>query len=188
MTNSDSPRRPRVTREQSESAAREIFPAPLTNEELNWFVDRSNKIEGALNRLEHEPLRLGRQFAELVAVVTKGYMETFGDSSETRRRAMTDVLAFLSRTLGVSQSKVRLYLNAWQKVHARPEALAFLRMTDMQLLLGQHIGDAIIDAVIERRRADLTMSTREVRALIARLQRDEQGPAGHESGLGAPSQ
>ncbi|WP_321817837.1 MULTISPECIES: hypothetical protein [unclassified Paraburkholderia] len=59
-------------------------------------------------------------------------------------------------------------------------------MTDMQLLVGEHISDEIIDAVIEMRTDDPTVSTRDVKAFVARLLRAGPGPAEHESGPDAP--
>ena len=186
MSTSDSPKRIRLTREQIESAARELCGA-LSEEDLRRIVDSSLEIESALDRIANDPLRLARRFADITSAITRRYIESYGDSPETRGRAMTAALDHLTRLHGISASKARLYIHAWKKFQARPEALEFLRMTDMQLLVGKHIGDGIIDAVIERRAADPTMSTREVKAFIAGLLRDEAGPAAHEGDPDAPS-
>ncbi|MEK6291456.1 MAG: hypothetical protein V4793_08720, partial [Paraburkholderia tropica] len=47
------------------------------------------------------------------------------------------------------------------------EAVEFLRQTDMQLLLPKDLGDEIVNAVIEQRKANPELSTREVKNLIA---------------------
>lgn len=186
MSTSDSPKRIRLTREQIESAAREQLCGALSEEDLRRIVDSSLEIESALDRIANDPLRLARRFADITSAITRRYIESYGDSPETRRRAMTAALDHLTRLHGISASKARLYIEAWKKFQARPEVLEFLRMTDMQLLVGKHIGDEIIDAVIERRAADPIMSTREVKAFIEELLRGEPGPAAHE-GVDAPS-
>lgn len=124
MSTSDSPERKRLTREQIESAAHEQLGAQLNSEGMRRIVDSSLEIDSALDRIVHEPMRLGRIFAELTSTVTPSYIENFGDSQETRRRAMAAVFEHLTHMHGVSQSKARLYIHAWQKFQAPPEALA----------------------------------------------------------------
>jgi hypothetical protein len=124
MSTSDSPKRIRLTREQIESTAREQLAAPLGREALQCIVDSTLEIDSALDRIVQEPLQLGRCFADLTSTVTRSYIENFGDSQETRRRAMTAAFEHLTRMHGVSQSKTRLYIHAWQKFQAGPEALA----------------------------------------------------------------
>lgn len=158
-----------LTREQIESAARETLAFPPNDEGLRDIIDGSLSLSDSLESITREQLRLGQRFAEVMTMVTKAFVTNYGESSRTRREAEKTALDHLARLHGISASTVRLYIAAYQKFHARPEAISFLRLTDMQLLLGKDISDEIVNAVIEQRRADLAMSTREVKSLISRM-------------------
>lgn len=114
----------------------------------------------------HDHLKLGGQFAEIVRRVTGVYIANYGDDRQTRRRARHNALEFITRLHAIGESTVRLYINAFERFHAMPRAVEFLRLTDMQLLLAADIGDDIVEAVIARRVADPTVSTRMMKEFI----------------------
>lgn len=185
MNNSAPSSQARLTREQIESAARETFAIPPGNQALQPAIESTLNLVDSFENITREQLRIGFQFGEVVAEVTAAFIKKFGDSSETRREAEQAAIDFLSRRYGISPAAARLYLHAHQKFHSRPDAVKFLRLSDMQLLLGRHISEPVIDAVIRQRAATPAMSTHDVSALIDGLLRDETGTTGQTDEPGA---
>jgi hypothetical protein len=124
----------------------------------------------------HDQLKLGREFAKIVRHTTSAYIANYGDGRRTRLRARDDAFVYIMRLHPISKSTVRLYINMFERFYAMPRAIESLRQTDMQLLLGADIGDDIVDAVIERRVTDPTVSTRTVKQLIDSLRRGGRTP------------
>ena len=150
-------------------AARGAFGNILPEDMIHDLVCSSNEINGSIRRIMHEHLSLGFQFGEIMRRVHSAYVASFGDSQRTSRRAKDDAFAYIEKLHRVSNSKVRMHLRAYAKFHSNTEAVEYLRQTDMQLLLAKDLGDDIVNAVIEKRKANPETSTREVKALIAAL-------------------
>lgn len=124
------------------------------------------------------PMYLGFKFSVIMRTVQHAYIASRGDSPRTLRRANKDAFSYIEEYSRFSNSMIRLYLNAYARFHNNPDAVEFLRLTDMQLLLGKDIGNDIVNTIIERRKASPDMSTREVKKLIAALrQKQDDLPA-----------
>ncbi len=148
-------------------AARGAFGNILPEETILDLVCSSNEINESERRIMHEHLNLGFRFGEIIRSVHRAYAAKFGDNPRTSQRAKHDALAYIEKLHRISNSKVRMHLTAYAKFHSNTEAIEFLRQTDMQLLLAKDLGDDIVTAVIEQRKTNPEMSTREVKTLIA---------------------
>jgi predicted nucleic acid-binding Zn-ribbon protein len=149
------------------SAARETFGNSLPEELIQDLMRSSTEINESVRRIMHEHMALGFRFGEILRTVHRAYIANYGDSTKTLQRARADAYFYIEKLHRFSHSKIRLHLDSYAKFHANSEAVEFLRQTDMQLLLGKDIGDEIVNAVIDARKANPEMSTREVRDLIA---------------------
>lgn len=163
------------TRAEIAVAARESFATVLSEEAVDSVMNSSTEINESVRRIMHEHMNLGFRFGEIVRIVQDAYILQFGDNRKTTARAATDALAYIEKLHQISISKIRLHIGAYNKFHDNAEAVEFLRLTDMQYLLGRDIGEDIVEAVIERRKDDPEMSTRTVKELvnIMRQQNDE---------------
>lgn len=152
--------------DQFTDATQEMFP-DVPDELRRTIAGHSAAIDKAVARINPGYMNLASKFLETQSLLTKAYIAHYGESRVTRQRAATDAVAYLTRLFGLSASTIRLYINSYERFHDKPDAIDFLRLTDMQLLLGQDIDDSLVDAVIRRRRDDPAMSTRAVKAFIA---------------------
>lgn len=123
-------------------------------------------------------MSIGERLAYVVRYIHDAYIAAFGDSEQTSRKAKRAAFEYIERQYRFSPSKIRLYLNVHARFYYNFLACEHLRLTDMQLLLGQDISDDIVSAVIDMRQANPFMSTREVKNAIAALRRGER-PEGH---------
>jgi hypothetical protein len=155
--------------------ARKAFHNVASEELIHDIVRFSSEINESAHRIMHEHMSLGFKFGEIMRRVHAVYTEKFGSSQKTSRQATAVVYAYIEQLHRISNSKVRMHLKAYAKFHSNAEAVEFLRQTDMQELLPKDIDDEIVNAVIEKRKANEKLSTRDVRALIAayRQVRDE---------------
>lgn len=148
-------------------AARGAFGKILPDEVIHDLICSSSEINEAVRRIMHEHLKLGFQFGEIMRRVQRAYTAKSRDSQRTTQRATNDAFAYIAKLHRISNSKVRLHLRAYVQFHSNTEAIEFLSQTDMQWLFAKDPGDDIVNAVIEKRKANPEMSTREVRDLIA---------------------
>ncbi|QGZ66980.1 hypothetical protein [Paraburkholderia acidisoli] len=156
-------------------AARETFGSTLNEDLLQELIRSSTEINESVRRILHEHLSLGFRFGEVMRILQRAYIEAYGDRPDTIERANKDAHKYIERLHRFSRTKIRMHLNSYTKFHANSEAVEFLRQTDMQMLLPKDLGDEIVSAVIAKRKADPSTSTREVKELIAayRAKQDE---------------
>ncbi|WP_321788169.1 hypothetical protein [Paraburkholderia sp. J94] len=156
-------------------AARDTFGAVLSDHALEAVKHSSAEINESVRRIMHEHMNLGFRFAEIVRSVQDAYIIAYEDTPKTVNRATTLALGYIEKLHQISSSKIRIHIGAYNKFHANAEAVEFLRLTDMQALLGHDIGDDIVEAIIQKRKDDPEMSTRAVKDLIKvlRQQTDE---------------
>ncbi|MBB2984296.1 hypothetical protein FHX57_006432 [Paraburkholderia tropica] len=148
-------------------AARESFGGTFPEERLQELMQSCTEINESVRRIMHEHMTLGFRFGEVIRIVHAAYIAKFGDDARTHQRAQTDAYLYLEKLHQFSRTKIKSHLRAYAKFHANTEAVEFLRQTDMQLLLPKDLGDEIVNAVIEQRKANPDLSTRAVRDLIA---------------------
>ncbi|MCX5544660.1 hypothetical protein M3A49_35235 [Paraburkholderia sp. CNPSo 3076] len=153
--------------EEIAASARESFGSTLPEELLQGLMRSSAEINESVRQILNAHMALGFRFGEIMRTVHRAYVVAYGDSPTTFLRAKSDAHAYIEKVHRFSQSKIRLHLDAYAKFHNNAEAVEFLRQTDMQLLLGKDLGDEIINAVIEQRKTNPALSTREVKDLIA---------------------
>lgn len=127
-------------------------------------------------------LVLGQRLKMLIDMLTAAHIRSARDNAWIRRSASKSAYDDVRRHFNFSHSKIRLYVHAYEKFHQNDDAVMYLRMTDMQLLLGHEIGDDIVNAVIQRRKDNPRLSTREVKALIIGMRsqpvaRDNSSPS-----------
>lgn len=147
-------------------ATREMFGS-LPEELIQDLLRSSTEINESVRRIMNEHMNLGFRFGEIMRIVHRAYMAAYGDTTKTLQRAKRDAFAYIEKLHRISNSKVRIHIEAYTKFHNNSDAVEFLRKTDMQMLLGKDIGDEVVNAVIEARKGNPEMSTREVKDLIA---------------------
>ncbi|MEK6418003.1 MAG: hypothetical protein V4801_00195 [Burkholderia gladioli] len=148
-------------------AARNSFGSTLSEERLQELMRSSAEINESVRRILHEHMALGFRFGEVIRIIHGAYIAKFGDNERTFERAQVDAYHYIEKLHQVSRTKIKMHLRSYAKFHANTEAVEFLRQTDMQLLLPKDLGDEIVNAVIEQRKANPELSTREVKNLIA---------------------
>ncbi|QGZ66981.1 hypothetical protein [Paraburkholderia acidisoli] len=116
--------------------------------------------------MQRQALVLGARLKMLIDAITSAHIRFARDDPRNRRIATKYAYDYVREIFNFSHSKIRLYVHAYEKFHQNDDAVMYLRMTDMQLLLSHEIGDDIVNAVIQRRKENPRLSTREVKALI----------------------
>lgn len=153
--------------------ARDAFGDKLPEELLQNVMHCSTEINESVRRIMHAHMELGFQFGVVLRTIHTAYIASYGDSSMTQKRATDDTYAYIEKLHRISGAKIRLHLKAYARFNDNSDAVEFLRLTDMQYLVGADIGDDIVDAIIEKRKDDPEMSTRTVRELIAILRQQK---------------
>ncbi|WP_028214403.1 hypothetical protein [Paraburkholderia mimosarum] len=173
------------SREEISQVAREMFSGRLPEEIIQQMMQTSTDINESVRRIMHEHMVLGFRFGETVRLLQTAYALVFGDTPSTAARAYTDALSYLERLHRMSKSKIRVHLKAYARFHDNTDAVEFLRLTDMQLLLVNDIGDDIVEAIIAKKKNDPEMSTREVKELIEVLRQQQDRIAADQERLEA---
>lgn len=124
------------------------------------------KAEYLASDMPRDALVLGARMRLLINEITHAYVRAAGDDARNRRIAQKYAYDYIQDIFRVSQSKIRLHVQAFDRFHRNAAAVEYLCLTDMQLLLGREIGEDVIDAVIQRRKDTPHISTREVKELI----------------------
>ncbi|MEM5316059.1 hypothetical protein [Paraburkholderia sp. JHI869] len=155
-------------------AARKAFGDKLPEEVLQNLMQTSAEINESVRRIMHEHMNLGYKFGEVIRYVQTNYTVSYGASEKTNERASRDAVAYIENLHRISKGKILLHLKAYARFNENTDAVEFLRLTDMQYLLANDIGDDIVEQIIAKKKEDPEMSTRTVRELIAllRQQRD----------------
>jgi hypothetical protein len=151
--------------------SRKKMPSPdsLSDQLIRRLAGSSTGINQSVSRIMSDPMHLGFRFEEIMRTVHDHYVALAGDSHETSRRAQSDAFAYIGRLHGFSSAKIRLHVNTYARFRNNADAIDYLRLTDMQLLLGPDIGDDIVSTVIEMRKDNPLMSAREVKNVITAL-------------------
>ena len=154
-------------------AARETFGDKLPEDVIQNLMQSSSEINESVRRIMHEHMNLGFKFGEVIRQIQTAYALAYGNNEKTSERAINEAIAYLEKLHRISKSKIRLHLNAYARFNDDSEAVEFLRLTDMQYLLANDIGEDIVDAIIEKKKDDPEMSTRAVRELIGILRQQQ---------------
>lgn len=140
------------------------------------------KAEYVASDMKREGLVLGARMKRIINEITSLYVAAAGDNARSRQFALKYAYNYIRDIFHFSHSKIRLHVNVFDKFHLNSAAMEHLCLTDMQLLLAREIGDDIVDAVIQLRKDNPRLSTREVKDLISAMRpqpplgRDETSP------------
>ncbi|MGS0896847.1 hypothetical protein ACVBGC_30580 [Burkholderia stagnalis] len=151
------------------SAAREMFSG-LPDGLIRTIIQESEEVAHSTRKILQEHMRIGGNFAHIHASVIGHYVSTQGDNQKVKNRAAELVYAFLTKVFQKSKSSVSLYIRCYNKFSNNIGAVEMLTYSDMSLLVHNHIGDDIIEKVIEAKREDPTLTKSEVKRLIATLE------------------
>ncbi|MFX1739858.1 hypothetical protein PXJ20_26920 [Paraburkholderia sp. A1RI_3L] len=173
------------SRQEISTVAHDMFADKLPADVIQQLMQTSTDINESVRRIMHEHMTLGFRFGETVRLLQTAYAVTFGDTPATTKRANTDALAYLERLHRMSKSKIRVHLRAYARFHDNADAVEFLRLTDMQSLLGNDVGDDIVEAIIEKRKDNPEMSTRTVKQLVQVLRQQQDRIAADQERLEA---
>jgi predicted nucleic acid-binding Zn-ribbon protein len=153
--------------------AREAFGDKLPEDMLQNLMHCSTEINESVRRIMHAHMELGFQFGAILRTIHTAYIGAFGDSKQTQKRATDDMYAYIEKLHRISGAKIRLHLKAYARFNDNSDAVEFLRLTDMQYLVGTDISDDIVEEIIARKKDDPEMSTRTVRELISILRQQK---------------
>lgn len=148
------------------SMARNIFGSELPEALIKTIVAESEEVAHSTRKILQEHMRIGGNFAHMMTRVINQKVAELGDLPTVRNRAKELVYDFLERLFRRKRSSVRLYIRCYEKFSTNSGAVAMLSHSDMSLLVGNDIGDDIVDAVIEAKRDNPDMSKRDVEKLI----------------------
>ncbi|WP_175891320.1 hypothetical protein [Burkholderia cepacia] len=151
------------------TAARETFTG-LPDSLIRTIIQESEEVAHSTRKILQEHMRIGGNFAHIHASVIGHFVSTQGDNQKVRNRAAELVYSFLTKVFQKSKSSVSLYIRVYNKFSSNIGAVEMLTYSDMSLLVHNHIGDDIIEKVIEAKRDDPTLTKSEVKKLIATLE------------------
>lgn len=151
--------------------AHEMFATELPESLIKTIIAESEEVAHSTRKILQEHMRIGGNFAHMMTRVINQKVGDHGDSIGVRNRAKEQVYDFLERLFRRKRSSVRLYIRCYEKFSTNSGAVAMLSHSDMSLLVGNGIGDDIVDAVIDAKRENPDLSKREVEKLIKDMRR-----------------
>jgi hypothetical protein len=148
------------------STARDMFGTELPDSLIKTIVAESEEVAHSTRKILQEHMRIGGNFAHIMTRVINHRVGDLGNSVGVRNRAKGLVYDYLERLFRRSRSSVKTYIRCYEKFSTNSGAVAMLTHTDMSLLVGNGIGDDIIEAVIDARQGNPDLTKREVKELI----------------------
>ncbi|MGU7771769.1 hypothetical protein ACV229_16560 [Burkholderia sp. MR1-5-21] len=146
--------------------ARDMF-AGLPDALIRTIVQESEEVAHSTRKILQEHMRIGGNFVHILTSVLGHYVTEQGDTKSVHSRAKQLVYGYLTRVFRKSKSSVRLYIRCYEKFSNNIGAIEMLTHSDMALLVGNGIGDDVVDMVIDARRENPDLSKRDVKQLIA---------------------
>ncbi|AKM45337.1 hypothetical protein NL30_36460 [Burkholderia contaminans] len=151
------------------TAARDVF-SDLPDALVRMIIQESEEVAHSTRKILQEHMRIGGNFAHIHASVVGHYVSTQGDNQKVRNKAAEVVYSYLTKVFQKSKSSVSLYIRCYNKFSNNIGAVEMLSYSDMSLLVAGHIGDDIVEKVIEAKREDPSLTKSEVKRLIATLE------------------
>lgn len=148
------------------ATARDMFGAELPDSLVKTIVAESEEVAHSTRKILQEHMRIGGSFAHIMTRVINQKVGDQGDSTGVRNRAKELVYNYLERLFRRKRSSVRLYIRCYEKFSTNSGAVAMLSHSDMSLLVGNDIGNEVIDAVIDAKQDNPDLSKRDVKKLI----------------------
>ncbi|MCA8002835.1 MULTISPECIES: coiled-coil domain-containing protein [Burkholderia cepacia complex] len=156
------------------ATAREMF-ADLPENLIRIIIHETEEVAHSTRKILQEHMRIGGNFAHIHASVIGHYVSTMGDTRKVRNMAAELVYAFLTKLFRKSKSSVSLYIRCYNKFSNNIGAVEMLTISDMSLLVHNHISDEIVEKVIDAKREDPTLTKSEVTQLVASLKEQIAG-------------
>ncbi|AOJ73351.1 MULTISPECIES: hypothetical protein [Burkholderia] len=151
------------------ATAREMF-ADLPENLIRIIIHESEEVAHSTRKILQEHMRIGGNFAHIHASVIGHFVSSQGDTRKVRNQAAELVYAFLTKLFRKSKSSVSLYIRCYNKFSNNIGAVEMLTISDMSLLVHNHISDEVVEKVIEAKREAPDLTKSEVKRLIASLE------------------
>ncbi|WP_231753770.1 hypothetical protein [Burkholderia savannae] len=134
------------------------------------IIHESEEVAHSTRKILQEHMRIGGNFAHIHASVIGHFVSSQGDTRKVRNQAAELVYAFLTKLFRKSKSSVSLYIRCYNKFSNNIGAVEMLTISDMSLLVHNHISDEVVEKVIEAKREAPDLTKSEVKRLIASLE------------------
>ncbi|WP_175784963.1 hypothetical protein [Burkholderia ambifaria] len=151
------------------TAAREMF-AGLPDSLIRTIIEESEEVAHSTRKILLEHMRIGGNFVHILTGVVGHEVANKGDTVAVRNRAKELVYDYLTKVFRKSKSSVRLYIRCYEKFANNMRAVEILSHSDMALLVGNDIGNNVVDMVIDAKSENPNLSKRQVEQLIANYQ------------------
>jgi hypothetical protein len=148
-------------------AARECFGGVLDDALIAAIVAESEEVAHSTRKILQEHMRIGGNFAHILTRVLNDAVTRLGDTPQTRSKATEMVYGFLAQVFRRSRSSVKLYIRCYEKFSSNIGAVQILSVSDMQLLVGNDIGDDVVEMVVGAKTENPDLSKRDIKKLIA---------------------
>jgi uncharacterized coiled-coil DUF342 family protein len=148
-------------------AARQFFAGQLDDSFVAAIVAESEEVAHSTRKILQEHMRIGGNFAHIMISVQNDFVSRLGDTPKSRSTATELVYRFLEQVFRRSRSSVKLYIRCYEKFSTNIGAVQILSLSDMQLLVGNDIGDDIIEMVVDAKKENPELSKREIKKLIS---------------------
>ncbi|MGF6851159.1 hypothetical protein [Paraburkholderia sp. CI3] len=120
-----------------------------------------------------------KAIADVMQRVQQHWTRNLGDTPVVRLHATNCAFGVIERELNLSRSSARLCIRCHQRFGTNPEAIQYLRLTDMGLL--NSASDELVAVIVEAKKADPRLPRREVKRLIDAY----RGPGNHQAASNA---
>ncbi|ADG20610.1 hypothetical protein [Paraburkholderia atlantica] len=148
-------------------AARQFFAGQLDDSLVAAIVAESEEVAHSTRKILQEHMRIGGNFAHILTRVQNDFVSRLGDTPKSRSTATELVYRFLEQVFRRSRSSVKLYIRCYEKFSTNVGAVQILSLSDMQLLVGNDVGDEIVEMVVDAKKENPELSRREIKKLIA---------------------
>ncbi|MGP8431959.1 hypothetical protein ACT2FY_00240 [Paraburkholderia fungorum] len=138
-------------------AARNNTPDTLTG-----AVDYLRLVCGA--RRHHR--EAGRAIVLLVERFEADCVARKGDTPAIRRHARSTVCQYIADKTNLSRDTIKLYARCYEKFGDSGDAVEYLTLSDMQMLLSESVDDDLIAHIVEARKLDPRLRREEIRKMM----------------------
>jgi myosin heavy subunit len=148
------------------TAAIELFGGSVPDAVIRNIIADSEEIAHSTRKIIQEHMRMGGNFLNIKRSIESAFVAQQGDKKSVRDRAAHLVYQYIEKVHGIGHQRASLYMRTYEKFIGNDEAMALLKLSDMQMLLAKDTPDELVDIVVRSRKENPDLSKLEVKALI----------------------
>jgi hypothetical protein len=133
-----------------------------TPDTMNGPIDYLRLVCGG----SRDHIEAGRAIALLIERYEADCVARDGDTPAIRKHARGSFYQFIANKTNLSCDTIKLYARCYEKFGDSGDAVEYLTLSDMQLLLPESVDDDLIAHIVEARKFDPDLRREEIRKMM----------------------